>query len=156
MSVDNPVKQDRRNSRYQTAARRTGSDLHDYRGLRTADCAGGRCDHHLRGHRRDRGGAVVIPDSGRNPGAVRRGLRGNEPLRHQRRRLLRYIAQGISRPAGVGASLIALMAYNLMQVGIYGLFGFTVSSLLSARLGISVPWWIPVLVCIAVVGWLGG
>lgn len=67
-----------------------------------------------------------------------------------------YIAQGISRPAGVGASLIALMAYNLMQVGIYGLFGFTVSSLLSARLGISVPWWIPVLVCIAVVGWLGG
>lgn len=66
-----------------------------------------------------------------------------------------YIAQGISRPAGVGASLIALMAYNLMQVGIYGLFGFTVSSLLSARLNISVPWWIPVLVCIAVVGWLG-
>ncbi|MFC8038510.1 APC family permease [Paenarthrobacter sp. NPDC057355] len=66
-----------------------------------------------------------------------------------------YIAQGISRPAGVGASLIALMAYNLMQVGIYGLFGFTVSSLLSARLGISVPWWIPVLVCIAIVGWLG-
>ncbi|MEV7604804.1 APC family permease [Paenarthrobacter sp. NPDC089322] len=66
-----------------------------------------------------------------------------------------YIAQGISRPAGVGASLVALMAYNLMQVGIYGLFGFTVSSLLSARLGISVPWWIPVLVCIAIVGWLG-
>ncbi|MDI2034077.1 APC family permease [Paenarthrobacter nitroguajacolicus] len=66
-----------------------------------------------------------------------------------------YIAQGISRPAGVGASLIALMAYNLMQVGIYGLFGFTVSSLLSARLGVSVPWWIPVLVCIAIVGWLG-
>lgn len=66
-----------------------------------------------------------------------------------------YIAQGISRPAGVGASLVALMAYNLMQVGIYGLFGFTVSSLLSARLGIAVPWWIPVLVCIAIVGWLG-
>ncbi|WP_284979653.1 APC family permease [Arthrobacter sp. fls2-241-R2A-200] len=66
-----------------------------------------------------------------------------------------YIAQGISRPAGVGASLVALMAYNLMQIGIYGLFGFTVSSLLSARLGINVPWWIPVLVCIAIVGWLG-
>ncbi|WP_426003148.1 APC family permease [Paenarthrobacter sp. NyZ202] len=66
-----------------------------------------------------------------------------------------YIAQGISRPAGVGASLVALMAYNLMQVGIYGLFGFTVSSLLSARFGIAVPWWIPVVACIAVVGWLG-
>lgn len=66
-----------------------------------------------------------------------------------------YIAQGISRPVGIGASLAALMAYNLMQVGIYGLFGFTVSSLLGARLGLSVPWWLPVIVCIAVVAWLG-
>ncbi|RAX43789.1 amino acid permease [Arthrobacter sp. AQ5-06] len=66
-----------------------------------------------------------------------------------------YIAQGISRPVGIGASLVALMSYNLMQVGIYGLFGFTVSSLLSARLGVSVPWWIPVLVCIAIVAVLG-
>ncbi|WP_427016077.1 APC family permease [Pseudarthrobacter sp. P1] len=66
-----------------------------------------------------------------------------------------YVAQGISRPVGVGASLVALMAYNLMQVGIYGLFGFTVSSLLIARLGVNVPWWIPVLVCIAAVAVLG-
>ncbi|MDP5225751.1 MULTISPECIES: APC family permease [Arthrobacter] len=66
-----------------------------------------------------------------------------------------YIAQGISRPLGVGGSLVALMAYNLMQIGIYGVFGFTVSSLLSSRLGLDVPWWVPVLVCIAVVGVLG-
>ncbi|MEA5456164.1 APC family permease [Sinomonas sp. JGH33] len=66
-----------------------------------------------------------------------------------------YVAQGISRPAGVGASLVALMSYNLMQVGIYGLFGFTVSSLVSERFGIDVPWWIPVLACIAVVAVLG-
>lgn len=66
-----------------------------------------------------------------------------------------YIAQGISRPVGVGASLVALMSYNLMQVGIYGLFGFTVSSLLGERFGLSVPWWLPVIVCIVVVAWLG-
>ena len=66
-----------------------------------------------------------------------------------------YVSQGISRPAGVGVSLVALMAYNLMQVGIYGLFGFTVSSLLAERFGLDVPWWIPVLACIAVVAVLG-
>ncbi|MGN6404236.1 APC family permease [Sinomonas sp.] len=66
-----------------------------------------------------------------------------------------YVAQGISRPAGVGVSLVALMSYNLMQVGIYGLFGFTVSSLLSERFGVDIPWWVPVVVCIAVVAVLG-
>lgn len=66
-----------------------------------------------------------------------------------------YVAQGISRPVGVGVSMVALMAYNLMQVGIYGLFGFTVSSLINERFGATVPWWIPVLVCIAVVAFLG-
>ncbi len=66
-----------------------------------------------------------------------------------------YIAQGLSRPLGVGAALVALVSYNLMQVGLYGLFGFTVASMLSAKTGVSVPWWVPVLVCIAVVAWLG-
>jgi amino acid transporter len=66
-----------------------------------------------------------------------------------------YVAQGLSRPVGVGVSMVALMAYNLMQVGIYGLFGFTVSSLINERFGVTVPWWVPVLVCIAVVALLG-
>lgn len=66
-----------------------------------------------------------------------------------------YIAQGIGRPPGIGASLVALVAYNAMQVGIYGLFGFTVADLLNSRLGLAVPWWVPVLVCIAIVAVLG-
>ncbi|MEZ2387934.1 APC family permease [bacterium RCC_150] len=66
-----------------------------------------------------------------------------------------YVAQGISRPAGVGVSMVALMAYNLMQVGIYGLFGYTVSNLINERFGVALPWWIPVLACIAIVGLLG-
>ena len=66
-----------------------------------------------------------------------------------------YVAQGASRPAGVGVSLMALMAYNVMQVGIYGAFGFTVSSFAAQRFGLDIPWWAPVFVCIAVVAVLG-
>ncbi|MEF2978618.1 APC family permease [Subtercola sp. YIM 133946] len=66
-----------------------------------------------------------------------------------------YIAQGLGRPLGVGSSIVALISYNAMQIGIYGIFGYTVSNLLSERLGISVPWYVPVFVCIAVVGVLG-
>lgn len=66
-----------------------------------------------------------------------------------------YIAQGISRPLGVGASLVALVSYNAMQVGIYGLFGFQLSMFLEAKFGFSSPWWAWILICIAVVGVLG-
>lgn len=53
-----------------------------------------------------------------------------------------YVAQGIGRPIGVGASLVALVAYNAMQVGIYGLFGFQLSMFVEAKLGIASPWWL--------------
>ena len=66
-----------------------------------------------------------------------------------------YIAQGLSRPLGVGASLIALVSYNAMQVGIYGLFGFQLSMFLEAKLGVSSPWWLWILLCIVLVGVLG-
>ncbi|WP_026139576.1 APC family permease [Leucobacter salsicius] len=66
-----------------------------------------------------------------------------------------YVAQGLGRPLGVGASLIALVSYNAMQVGIYGLFGFQMSMFLEAKLGFASPWWIWVLLCIVLVGVLG-
>ena len=66
-----------------------------------------------------------------------------------------YVARGLGRPMGVGVSLVALISYNTMQIGVYGLFGFQVSSLLDSKFGWNVPWWIPVLVCIAIVGILG-
>ena len=34
-----------------------------------------------------------------------------------------YISQGLGRPLGVGGSLVALLAYNLLQIGLYGAFG---------------------------------
>ncbi|MFC6354714.1 APC family permease [Luethyella okanaganae] len=66
-----------------------------------------------------------------------------------------YVAQGIGRPAGVGASVVALVAYNMMQIGIYGMFGFQVSMLIVEKTGADIAWWAPVLVCIAIVGWMG-
>nr|WP_209707125.1 APC family permease [Leucobacter exalbidus] len=66
-----------------------------------------------------------------------------------------YVAQGLGRPIGVGGSLVALVAYNTMQVGIYGLFGFQLSMFLEAKLGFVSPWWMWVFLCIVAVGVLG-
>lgn len=66
-----------------------------------------------------------------------------------------YIAQGLGRPLGVGASLVALVSYNAMQIGIYGLFGFQLSMFLEAKFGFASPWWVWILLCIVLVGVLG-
>ncbi|MET7641582.1 APC family permease [Streptomyces sp. NPDC005438] len=66
-----------------------------------------------------------------------------------------YIARGLGGTAGAGASFLALAAYNALQIGIYGIFGFEVSALLEQHLDWSVAWWIPALVAVAVTGVLG-
>ncbi|UOE44402.1 APC family permease [Agromyces larvae] len=66
-----------------------------------------------------------------------------------------YAAQGLGRPVGVGVSLIALVAYSCMQIGIWGMFGFQVSTLLAEKFGIDLPWWVGVIVFVVVVGILG-
>lgn len=66
-----------------------------------------------------------------------------------------YIAQGIGRATGVGAAWVALISYNAMQIGIYGLFGFASASFVSSKIGIDVPWWLTALVGFVIVGWLG-
>ncbi|KRC60554.1 amino acid permease [Agromyces sp. Root81] len=66
-----------------------------------------------------------------------------------------YVAQGIGRPAGVGASVVALVAYNLMQIGIWGMFGFQVSMFIAEKTGADIPWWVGVVVGIVIVGWMG-
>ncbi len=64
--------------------------------------------------------------------------------------LYSYVTHGIGRPVGVGAAFIALIAYNGLQVGLYGAFGVITSELITARLGVSVSWWI-----LALVSWAG-
>ncbi|CAL9322722.1 APC family permease [Streptomyces sp. SudanB52_2052] len=66
-----------------------------------------------------------------------------------------YISRGLGGTAGAGAALVALVAYNALQIGIYGIFGFEVSGLLATYAEIEVAWWIPALVAALAVGLLG-
>ncbi|MEW1600939.1 APC family permease [Streptomyces sp. NPDC093808] len=66
-----------------------------------------------------------------------------------------YISRGLGGTAGAGAALVALVAYNSLQVGIYGIFGFEVSGLLATYADLEVAWWIPALAAAVAVGVLG-
>ncbi|MFD5784118.1 APC family permease [Streptomyces sp. NPDC126933] len=66
-----------------------------------------------------------------------------------------YIARGLGPTAGAGASLVALVAYSAMQVGIYGILGFEVSGLFATYLDVTVAWWVFALAAALIVGLLG-
>ncbi|HZM79120.1 MAG TPA: APC family permease [Candidatus Limnocylindrales bacterium] len=60
-----------------------------------------------------------------------------------------YVAQGLGRPGGVAASLVALLSYNALQFGLFGIFGAALSGFLDSE-GIAViPWWV-----LALVAWV--
>jgi amino acid transporter len=66
-----------------------------------------------------------------------------------------YVAQGIGRPFGVGASWVALLAYNMFQVASYGGFGAIGAPLFADWFGFEVQWWVLGLVAWALVAVLG-
>ena len=66
-----------------------------------------------------------------------------------------YISKGLGKPAGMGAAMTALVAYNAMQIGIAGMFGFVFSSFLDTLFGISWPWWVCALIAWVIVGIMG-
>lgn len=53
-----------------------------------------------------------------------------------------FVARGLGRHAGVAAALIALVAYNALQLGLYGLFAVAAGDILTSQLGLCVPWWV--------------
>ena len=65
-----------------------------------------------------------------------------------------YISRGLGRVVGVGAAFVALPAYAVMQIGLFGLFGVVASGLLES-FGIPVDWFQCALVAWAVVAVLG-
>lgn len=60
-----------------------------------------------------------------------------------------YISQGLGPRQGIAAALLALVSYNLLQAGMYGLFGFSLSAAIAAWTGVAIPWWI-----VGLVGWV--
>jgi len=65
-----------------------------------------------------------------------------------------YISHGLGRVSGVGAAFVALPAYSLMQIGLFGLFGSAASGIL-AEFGFTVPWFACAIAAWAVVAVLG-
>jgi|688.fasta_scaffold166658_1 amino acid transporter len=66
-----------------------------------------------------------------------------------------YIERGLGRVPGFGAATLAVLAYNLMLMGIYGAFGFFTQALVAERLGIDLPWPVWTFAAIILVGVLG-
>lgn len=66
-----------------------------------------------------------------------------------------YVARGLGRIPGIGAAWVALVCYNAMQIGIYGMFGFATADLVLSLTGAQTAWWIWALVGWAIVGVLG-
>lgn len=66
-----------------------------------------------------------------------------------------YIAQGLGKPIGVGASWVALLSYNMFQVASYGGFGAIAQPLFLDWFGVDVQWWVLALLAWALVAVLG-
>ncbi|MFE0024674.1 APC family permease [Amycolatopsis sp. NPDC059021] len=66
-----------------------------------------------------------------------------------------YVANGIGKSSGTAIAFVTLIAYNAIQISIYGLFGWSVSNWLSTMFGATLPWWLPALVMAVIVGILG-
>lgn len=66
-----------------------------------------------------------------------------------------YVAQGLGRVPGVGASFIAVVAYNAMQIGLYGGFGAILAAHLKTWFGWTVQWWLLALLAWVVIAVLG-
>jgi amino acid transporter len=66
-----------------------------------------------------------------------------------------YVAHGLGRPLGVGTAWMALLAYNALQVGLYGVVGAATAVPLERFFGITTEWWVIALVVWAIVGILG-
>ena len=66
-----------------------------------------------------------------------------------------YVARGLGKVWAVGAAFIALIAYNAMQIGIYGLFGVAMGAFMADKVGITLDWWWWCLIGGAIIGVLG-
>ena len=66
-----------------------------------------------------------------------------------------YISKALGPSAGLASAIIAVVSYNALQIGLYGLLGQQAAAMLSAVFGIETPWWVPALVGIGLVWALG-
>lgn len=66
-----------------------------------------------------------------------------------------YVGAGLGRHTGAGAAWLALLAYGTVQACMYGLYGASLSALIATYTGVTIPWWLLVLVTMGAVQLLG-
>lgn len=66
-----------------------------------------------------------------------------------------YVARAMGGYAGGAAAWVALLGYNAMQIGLYGLWGVASAGFLEVAFGWTVPWWVLAYLAMAVIGVLG-
>lgn len=52
-----------------------------------------------------------------------------------------YVARGLGKIPAVGTAFVALVSYNAMQMGIYGLFGVAFGAFMADKVGITMEWY---------------
>lgn len=52
-----------------------------------------------------------------------------------------FSSRGLGGLAGGAAGVLAMFAYNILQVGLYGMFGGVVAGTMASVFGVELPWW---------------
>ena len=66
-----------------------------------------------------------------------------------------YITLGLGRRLGMASGILAVVSYNALQIGVYGLLGQQVEDAVATLAGVDLPWWLFVALAIAVVWFVG-
>ncbi|MFJ6454219.1 APC family permease [Paenarthrobacter sp. NPDC091669] len=66
-----------------------------------------------------------------------------------------YISLAMGKTTGLAAAILAIVSYNCLQIGVYGLFAVQTQAMLRTLFGLDVPWPVVALVAIAAVWLLG-
>ncbi|RGA06083.1 APC family permease [Microbispora triticiradicis] len=65
------------------------------------------------------------------------------------------VSRGLGKPAGSGAAMLAIVAYNALQISTYGALGVYATETFKNYFHRDVPWWVFAIVGLVFVGWLG-
>lgn len=66
-----------------------------------------------------------------------------------------FAAKGLGPSAAAATGAVALLSYNALQIGLYGLFGAATKGLLEPFTGVSLPWWGYAFAAMASIAWFG-
>jgi len=65
------------------------------------------------------------------------------------------ITRGLGREVGAGAAMLAMIAYNALQISTYGAFGVFAAEMSARLLHVSLPWWSFAVAALIAVGYFG-